>query len=944
MDILNKSGEPIDESLYSRQMYVLGHEAMNSMRKKDILISGLGGVGIELAKCIILAGVRSVTIHDNKNIKLEDLSTQYYFTEKDINKNRTLCIDKLKELNPYVEVIASTDNLKNLITIKRFDVVVLTSNTLVESKEINQLTREMNIKFILCNAYGCFGNIFCDFGINFIINDVDGEELRTGIVANISYDTKVIETMDPHNLSEGDIIKLSNGQELKVQTIEGPRKFTVSKFVEKNNTGLTFQQIKHPKMINFKSLSESLIDPKFMDIENRPLHAIYRGLDIFYTNNNRLPKPWNNDDAVELYEITSQVYLEVDKDIVYRLSYTVAGQLCPLSSLIGSIGAQEVMKACSGKFHPIHQWFYYDIITSLPTSLPANKPTYNRIKDRYYGQRMIYGDVFQEKLSKSTVFIVGAGAIGCEHLKNFALMGIGNIIITDMDNIEKSNLNRQFLFRSDDIGKSKSEIAVREIRKMNPLINVTAHLNKVCTDTENIYNENFYQKVTCVANALDNVQSRIYIDEKCITYCKPLLEAGTEGIKGNVQAIIPYLTESYSSMTDPVVQAVPLCTLKNFPYLIEHCIQYSRDLFEGYFVQAPTNVIKYLSNKELLLKMTVSEAINIINDIKKVIRNKPESYEDCIKYAYNEWHELYKNQILQLITNHPIDSKTKDGEYFWSGTKRCPKPLSFDDEDDICIKFIESFANLWADIYGLKSRDIKLKDVIKGLIPNNVDTISINLEDTDLVKMVESLPEIKVKIYPLTFDKDDDTNHQIDFISATTNLRAMNYGIKKMDRFTIKRIAGKIIPAIATSTSLVSSLVALEMYKIISDEKDISKYRNSFFNLAIPLFSQTEPMEATKFRLVNKEYTFWDSIKFNDVKLGEIIKYYHDEYGVDVDDITVGQARFYSVFLPNNKRNERLDKKVSEIYYEINMRSVQSPIIMTMISYENELPNCYVYF
>lgn len=74
--------------MYSRQLYVLGHEAMKKMAKSAVLISGLRGLGLEIAKNIILGGVKAVTLHDEGNVEMSDLSSQFYFREEDVGKNR----------------------------------------------------------------------------------------------------------------------------------------------------------------------------------------------------------------------------------------------------------------------------------------------------------------------------------------------------------------------------------------------------------------------------------------------------------------------------------------------------------------------------------------------------------------------------------------------------------------------------------------------------------------------------------------------------------------------------------------------------------------------------------------------------------------------------------------------------------------------------------------
>lgn len=91
-----------------------------------------------------------------------------------------------------------------------------------------------------------------------------------------------------------------------------------------------------------------------------------------------------------------------------------------------------------------------------------------------------------------------------------------------------------------------------------------------------VYHEGFFDGIDGVTNALDNVKARLYMDQRCVLFKKPLLESGTLGTKGNTQVIIPYLTESYASSQDPPEKETPSCTVKNFPNAIQHTIEVSR--------------------------------------------------------------------------------------------------------------------------------------------------------------------------------------------------------------------------------------------------------------------------------------------------------------------------------------------------------------------------------
>lgn len=186
--------------------------------------------------------------------------------------------------------------------------------------------------------------------------------------------------------------------------------------------------------------------------------------------------------------------------------------------------------------------------------------------------------------------------------------------------------------------------------------------------------------------------------------------------------------------------------------------------------------------------------------------------------------------------NFPPDQTTSSGQPFWSGPKRCPKPLTFDVNDPMHVDYVYAAANLKAQSYGLpqvRDRNTVIELVQKVEVPEFIPKSGVNIAVTDaamqaehnngegldesrvqsIITQLTNLGKIDFTITPLEFEKDDDNNLHMDFIVACSNLRATNYSIPTADRHTSKLIAGKIIPAIATATSVVSGLACLEVYK-----------------------------------------------------------------------------------------------------------------------------------
>eukprot|EP00063_Salmo_salar_P034448 XP_014009283.1 PREDICTED: ubiquitin-like modifier-activating enzyme 6 [Salmo salar] len=116
----------------------------------------------------------------------------------------------------------------------------------------------------------------------------------------------------------------------------------------------------------------------------------------------------------------------------------------------------------------------------------------------------------------------------------------------------------------------------------------------------------------------------------------------------------------------------------------------------------------------------------------------------------------------------------------------------------------------------------------------------------------------RLRMSPRIFEKDDDLNGHMDFVAAASSLRARMYSIEVADRLKTKRIAGKIIPAIATATAAVAGLVSLELVKVVGGY-GFESFNNCFFNLAIPVMVLTEaaPVKRTQIR-EDISFSIWD--------------------------------------------------------------------------------------
>ena len=273
MQIDSPLQQEIDEGLYSRQLYVLGKEAMLKMQNANVLIIGLNGLGVEIAKNIALAGVKSLSLYDPNPIQIQDLSTQFFLSESDIGQPRDqVSAIKLRELNSYVP-ISAVDNIKEE-TLLKFKCIVTTNISLEDQVKINQITHANDIGYINADVRGLFGQIFVDFGDKFTIVDQTGEEPLSGIVSDIEKNgTVTMLDENRHGLEDGNFVKFSEVEGLpglnegiyKVEVL-GPYAFKIKLdgIEGEYKKGGLYTQVKVPKDVKFEPLLEQLKNPELL--------------------------------------------------------------------------------------------------------------------------------------------------------------------------------------------------------------------------------------------------------------------------------------------------------------------------------------------------------------------------------------------------------------------------------------------------------------------------------------------------------------------------------------------------------------------------------------------------------------------------------------------------------------------------------------------------------
>lgn len=962
----------IDTKLYSRQIGAIGKTAMSKLMNMHVLIIGCDTIGQECLKCLCLMGIGRLSFYD------PTICTPKH-QRRIININNAPGTCKTlgdyatafaNELNPNVK----TANI-NTLTPSDFEnneypynCVVYTNEKLLSIRSIEPMCRNNDIKLLMGFNNSFFGYIFCDF-ISHTIFDTDGETCQDTFlekwcpIESCNHIQLKVEKLFRNLLTN----KVSLINENKIQytlTVVSSNLDTIvvdcsehlADVIEflKHSNHIRIIEKKIPQCIQHKSFSDKIKDREYKFID---LYSSFGTNDTLY---NEYIKYLLNPKKL------TQYFDRIPMDSKFFL----------LGSIVGALLAQDVLKI-TGKYTPLSQEVLFSFEDLRGVEL-SNSP-----KGANYDLLCNIEKSILNSIKSKNIFMVGCGALGCELSKNIAMMGFSNfksggLHVTDMDTIEVSNLSRQFLFRNDNIGKLKADVLKNRINTYFPKVNIKTFCSEVGSSSENIFNDNFWKKQDLVINALDNMEARKYVDSKCVLHLKPLFESGTLGTKCNTQIIIPHKTATYSEIKDTEEKSIPMCTIRNFPNKIEHCIEWSLELFDKVFCEGIQQFKEYYNNPVEWLKgldtsfpnksvqKELMEIILIISDL--FGDNSLKSFMDFTRTFYSLFYEY---PVKDILCSFPDDLVDENGSPFWSGNKVKPKEPNFKQVSMEWIKSVYDFVkekicvieewneNIVFDyINSTKQTDYQAKK-LQINSKKEVNEIQDTYEDVIQKTKTKLLFRYKVKlaakkkngidldnIHALKYDKDDDT--MVLVMTQLTNHRAELYKIDCADAVDIKILSGRIIPALSTTTTIVAAFVVLEVFKYLCNKKNVDLNMNIGINQYL-LFDCNKPFvyydgmysDTYAMRVSTKpeQFSTWDRLTIDSENdscftVDSLISILTDDHNIYPEMITLGKRIIYR----NSDTEDELKKrKLYDILKDNGNISkiLEGKAIFDMVVYDN---------
>ncbi|KAL3782767.1 hypothetical protein HJC23_003088 [Cyclotella cryptica] len=435
------------------------------------------------------------------------------------------------------------------------------------------------------------------------------------------------------------------------------------------------------------------------------------------------------------------------------------------------------------------------------------------------------------QILSSRILLVGSGGIGCELLKNLALSGFRHVQVIDLDTIDVSNLNRQFLFRSRHVGMAKCKVASEAAMQMIPPLHnadnddddtppayVPHHGNIL---DNNQFHVPYIQTFSLVLNALDNITARRRVNRLCLASGIPLIEAGTAGYLGQVTVIDKNAgVECYECQAKSTQKVYPICTIRSTPSMPVHCVVWAKELYKLCFGGKVEESMLFEDEESLRAE---KDGAADENDLAE------KSSADTTDGAGKTDTEKSTD-----ASNKSVDSTTNNNEP--PGEKSTHQSKDDNFESTLRLAAQQALTALFVTEINKQIGMNRYKNAEKVPLP-------LSLEDLEKCTATEVIPPTQRKDYQPTqiwspaeclvemvscflqvsnsstpplpeFDKDDEMAMR--FVTAASNLRSYVFHIEPIQSlYSAKGIAGNIIPAIATTNAIVAGLQVLQAFHIL---------------------------------------------------------------------------------------------------------------------------------
>lgn len=928
--------DSLKKDLYSRQIGAIGKNSMSKLLNLKVCLIGGGSVGQETVKCISLLGIKELHIYDPTILSKKHENYIYYRKKSGITLSEN-SIFFSKELNSNLDTFQiSHFNLKYL-TDKGIHALIITKQ-IFENKDYNifsieKFCNEHNIKLIIGINYGLHGYITSSFYKHTIV-DPDGEVCESGYIENYTITDKyiefVVEKLNKNLIS--DWIKLCSGKdeyevhiiESTLTTIKVPYSSTIKEFID-SHSNIRVVEFKKPRESSFKTIQDKINSKSYQYIS--------------------LESSFKDDKSDESYNNLIEYITKQSPNHIFNEYKTKEFFL--VGSIIAGIISHELIKT-TGKYTPLDNDIFIDISPLSGTHKYTSN--YSHRSAEFLDKELI------KLIRKQTIFMIGAGALGCEISKNLGMLdfctGIkSGFYVTDMDTVELSNLNRQFLFRNDSINKFKSDEIVKRMEEYAPKMKTLAYREAVGKESDNIFNSVFWKNKSIVINALDNVEARKYVDSKCVENEKPLFESGTLGSKCNTQTIIPHKTATYSELTDTDDKTIPMCTIRSFPNKIEHCIEWGLEIFNT-IITRPLEDLDMVFNNTGRFINEMSNPENVYSNIERLglvekyfdmsMKKSLNSFVKLAEYLYDKY---FVEPIMDLLYSFPDDLQDEHGNNYWSGKKLKPKVTNFREHGKdftkelfkiISTNFdLEDWSDECFDTFEIGKKTYSCKKIS---INEEKDKVSIecNICVDDCIAQAKKIASLckgnKLDINSVSYDKDDES--LVNMMTVLCNQRAMIYNINTADKLDIKLISGRIIPALCTTTTVIAGFVILEILKYLVERKPSDININLGVNQYI-MFDSYKPkttydnmfsnIYGMKVNTVPYKFNTWSFLKISCTKescsdINSIVEILGDEHGINIEMMTIDNKIIY-------EKSAKENKSIYNIYRECDIQMCENLIV-----------------